>query len=168
MIVAAWALDAVWKGTRSIWARAVASLCIIGSDRCESTCVSPWPGKCLAEAATPALVRPRQTAATYLDTSSGSGKGRDKRDTNGDHLTQRYRHQKTARLRERYDRASNRDVGTNRPMTGFRGSLFTSATGLYVQFKPTSFSSRADASDTRSARSGEPVAPRAIAPGLPK
>ena len=51
-------------------------------------------------------------------------------------------------------------------MIGFRGSLFTSPTGLYAQFIPASFSSSADASVTRSATSGEPVAASAIAPGL--
>jgi hypothetical protein len=58
------------------------------------------------------------------------------------------------------------DGDKNGPMTGFRGSLFTSPTGLYAQFIPASLSSSADASVTRSATSGEPVAASAIAPGL--
>ena len=52
------------------------------------------------------------------------------------------------------------------PITGFRESVFTSATGLYTQLTPTAFSSAAEAAPTRSARSGEPVAASAIAPGL--
>ncbi len=40
--------------------------------RCESTEVSPCPGKCFAHAATPALWRPRTNAATCLATSAGS------------------------------------------------------------------------------------------------
>jgi hypothetical protein len=52
------------------------------------------------------------------------------------------------------------------PMTGFRGSEFTSATGLYTQLIPASFSSFAAAADTCSATSGTPAAANAIAPGL--
>ena len=43
-----------------------------GSARCESTDVSPWPGKCFAQAATPARWRPRTKAATCRETSSAS------------------------------------------------------------------------------------------------
>ena len=57
-------------------------------------------------------------------------------------------------------------MGTSKPITGFRGSIFTSATGLYTQLMPANLTSRAEASDMRSARSGEPVAASAIAPGL--
>lgn len=52
------------------------------------------------------------------------------------------------------------------PMTGFLESLFTSATGLYAQLMPASLSSRPEAAETRSAKSGEDVAAKAIAPGL--
>lgn len=51
-------------------------------------------------------------------------------------------------------------------MTGFLESEFTSATGLYAQLIPTIFSSLAHAAATSSARSGEPVAASAMAPGL--
>ena len=44
----------------------------VGSARCESASVSPWPGKCFAHAATPALCRPSTNAATCRATSCGS------------------------------------------------------------------------------------------------
>ena len=43
-----------------------------GSSRCESATVSPWPGKCLAQAATPTLCRPSTKAATWRATTCGS------------------------------------------------------------------------------------------------
>ena len=43
-----------------------------GSSWCESCRVSPWPGKCLAQAATPARCVPRTNAATWRATSSGT------------------------------------------------------------------------------------------------
>jgi len=52
------------------------------------------------------------------------------------------------------------------PMTGFFESVLTSATGLYTQLIPTIFSSLADAYDTSSASSTDPLAASAIAPGL--
>ena len=63
-------------------------------------------------------------------------------------------------------RRDDGNVDKNSPMTGFRGSLFTSPTGLYAQFIPACFISSADASVMRSATSGEPAAASAIAPGL--
>ena len=39
---------------------------------CESTAVSPCPGKCLATAPTPEDCRPRTAATTWRDTRSGS------------------------------------------------------------------------------------------------
>ena len=39
-----------------------------GSARCESTAVSPWPGKCLAQATTPCACVPRTNAATWRAT----------------------------------------------------------------------------------------------------
>ena len=43
-----------------------------GSSWCESCRVSPWPGKCLAQAATPARCVPRTNAATWRATTSGT------------------------------------------------------------------------------------------------
>lgn len=83
------------------------------------------------------------------------------------YLTKRiYRRQRTVHLQQGVCETARKAWHTNEPMTGFRGSLFTSPTGLYAQFIPASFSSSADASVTRSATSGEPVAASAIAPGL--
>ncbi len=45
---------------------------IRGSPRWESPAVSPWPGKCLAQAATPADCRPRTYAAVCRATMSPS------------------------------------------------------------------------------------------------
>ena len=44
----------------------------VGSSRCESSAVAPWPGKCFAHAATPFACRPVTNAATWRATSSGS------------------------------------------------------------------------------------------------
>ena len=44
-----------------------------GSSRCESATVSPWPGKCLAQAATPTLWRPSTKAATWRATTCRVG-----------------------------------------------------------------------------------------------
>lgn len=52
------------------------------------------------------------------------------------------------------------------PITGLRGSELTSATGLYAQLIPASLSSLPLAKETCSATAGDPVAARAIAPGL--
>jgi hypothetical protein len=54
----------------------------------------------------------------------------------------------------------------NLPMTGFFESVLTSATGLYTQLIPTILSSVAEAHDTSSASSTDPLAASAIAPGL--
>ncbi len=43
-----------------------------GSPWCESTTVSPWPGKCLAHAATPVDCSPSTNAAECRATRSGS------------------------------------------------------------------------------------------------
>jgi hypothetical protein len=51
-------------------------------------------------------------------------------------------------------------------MTGFLGSEFTSATGLKAQLIPAAANSFPQAAETSSVRSTEPVAARAIAPGL--
>ena len=48
------------NGTSARWSRSSTD----GSARCESTDVSPWPGKCFAHAATPALCSPRTNAET--------------------------------------------------------------------------------------------------------
>lgn len=55
---------------------------------------------------------------------------------------------------------------TGLPITGLRGSEFTSATGLYAQLIPASFISLAVASEHDFAMPGSPVAASAIAPGL--
>jgi len=52
------------------------------------------------------------------------------------------------------------------PITGFLGSVFTSATGLYTQLIPVILISFAVAAATFSASSAEPVAAIAMAPGL--
>lgn len=52
------------------------------------------------------------------------------------------------------------------PMTGFLGSVLTSATGLYTQLIPTSPISNPEALVTSSASSVEPVAAIHMAPGL--
>ena len=44
----------------------------VGSSRCESSSVSPCPGKCLAQAATPPASSPATNAATWRATSSAS------------------------------------------------------------------------------------------------
>jgi len=51
-------------------------------------------------------------------------------------------------------------------MTGFLGSVLTSATGLYTQLTPTSLISKPEALVTSSASSVEPVAAMHMAPGL--
>ena len=43
-----------------------------GSAMCESTDVSPWPGKCFTHAATPADCRPSTHAAVWAATAPGS------------------------------------------------------------------------------------------------
>ncbi len=43
-----------------------------GSPWCESTTVSPWPGKCFAQAATPVDCRPSTQAAVWRATRAGS------------------------------------------------------------------------------------------------
>ncbi len=45
---------AAWKGASSRARRVAVSAPMRGSARCESTLVSPWPGKCLTQAMTPA------------------------------------------------------------------------------------------------------------------
>ena len=47
-------------------------LLMTGRAICESTCVSPCPGKCFEDGAIPAAVRPRLTAVAYTPTSFGS------------------------------------------------------------------------------------------------
>ena len=44
----------------------------VGSSRWESATVAPWPGKCLAQAATPACWSPSTAAAAWAATSFGS------------------------------------------------------------------------------------------------
>lgn len=43
-----------------------------GNARCESTCVSPCPGKCFEQGAIPAEDRPEHTERTKEETASGS------------------------------------------------------------------------------------------------
>jgi len=54
----------------------------------------------------------------------------------------------------------------NPPITGFRELMLTSATGLYVQFIPASFSSWPQAAAIPRVNSRSPIAACAIAPGL--
>src|SRR5205814_1080625 len=55
-------VDDLWAG---------GSAAATGTSTWESVAVSPCPGKCLAQAATPALCRPRTQAAVWPATSSG-------------------------------------------------------------------------------------------------
>ena len=57
------------SSTRSRRARGCA---MSGSPRCESTSVSPCPGKCLRVATTPPACRPRTQAEASRDTTAGS------------------------------------------------------------------------------------------------
>ena len=159
---------AAWKGMRSFWASEVASLEMIGRDSCGLTCMLLWPGKCFADGAIPALVRPRQTAVTYFETSSGTLQIHNKPTFSPNHfikcIPSPKDHTPAGRnVRWCDDGSVNKK---NEPMTGFRKSLFTSPTGLYAQFILVCFSSSADASVMRSTTSGEPAAASAIAPGL--
>ncbi|GAA3419819.1 hypothetical protein GCM10018952_60680 [Streptosporangium vulgare] len=66
------AATAVRKGGRSRSARSRGEACRVGRAWWESVWVSPWPGKCLAQAATPAPWSPEIQAAVCRETSSGS------------------------------------------------------------------------------------------------
>lgn len=125
---------------------------------------SGQPGACFADDAIPADVSPRLTASAYCRTSAGSTislvlGNATKTDlhtiTKGTYTFPGCKSRITKRQNEGH-----------LPMTGFLGSVLTSATGLYAQFIPQSLSSFAEAAETFSARCGDPVADRAIAPGL--
>src|SRR6478735_5458192 len=66
------ASTAASKGTSSRAARVSGSTSMRGRSRWLSVAVSPWPGKCLAHAATPVDWSPRVHAATWAATCSGS------------------------------------------------------------------------------------------------
>ncbi len=66
------AATAAAKGGRSRWRRVAASMSSTGSPTCESVRVPPCPGKCLAQAATPADCRPSTKALACRDTRSVS------------------------------------------------------------------------------------------------
>ncbi len=63
---------AAWNGIRSRARSTSRSTSMTGIPWCESTAVSPWPGKCLEQAATPADCRPSTQAAVCRAHSSGS------------------------------------------------------------------------------------------------
>ena len=67
------ASDAAANGTSSRAARVPASTSTTGSARWLSWSVSPWPGKCLAHAATPASWTPISHAAACAATRPGPG-----------------------------------------------------------------------------------------------
>ena len=69
---AAPASTAAANGTSSRAARVSGSTSMRGRSRWLSVAVSPWPGKCLAQAATPVDWSPRVQAATWAATCSGS------------------------------------------------------------------------------------------------
>ena len=54
---------AAWKGGSSTESSRSRPWGISGSARWESVLVSPWPGKCLAQASTPSAWQPRTNAA---------------------------------------------------------------------------------------------------------
>jgi hypothetical protein len=72
MIVATPAWIALRNGGSSTSSSRERECSTTGSARCESTSVSPWPGKCFAQAATPSSCRPWMSAAPRRPTSSGS------------------------------------------------------------------------------------------------
>src|SRR2546425_3065235 len=63
---------ALLKGGNSILRKCPRSPSIDASARCESTEVSPFPGKCLAVTSRPFACAPRMKAATKAPTCSGS------------------------------------------------------------------------------------------------
>ena len=67
----AWDASAL-KGTSSSASSSARLLSTVGSAWCESTCVSPWPGKCFTQQATPSRNEPRIQAAASRLTSTGS------------------------------------------------------------------------------------------------
>ncbi len=72
MMAAAPAAMAAWNGGRSRRQTSARSPAIDATTSCVSARVLPWPGKCLAVAATPADCRPSTAAAACRDTRSGS------------------------------------------------------------------------------------------------
>ena len=60
------------KGGRSRWRSSARPPSMVAMASCVSVPVRPWPGKCLAHAATPAPCRPATAAAVCRDTRSVS------------------------------------------------------------------------------------------------
>ena len=60
------------NGGRSRSRSTCAGTSTVGSARCESTMVAPWPGKCLAQVPSPASTRPAAKARAWAATRSGS------------------------------------------------------------------------------------------------
>jgi hypothetical protein len=72
MTVFAPAAIAARNGTSSRSRRVSSGTSTTGMARCESRAVSPWPGKCLGQAATPVDCSPRTQAAECSPTRTGS------------------------------------------------------------------------------------------------
>ncbi|RAO63095.1 hypothetical protein PSN01_00666 [Micromonospora saelicesensis] len=60
------------KGGRSRWRSRLSGASTVGSSWWESVTVAPCPGKCLAQAATPAACNPATAAAEWAATRTGS------------------------------------------------------------------------------------------------
>jgi len=73
-VITAWvpALMAAANGARSRSRNSSMGTSTVGSSRCESELVAPWPGKCLAQAATPTDWRPVIAAAAWAATFGAS------------------------------------------------------------------------------------------------
>ena len=72
VIIAGACAAAVRNGANSKRSSSASGLSTVGRSRCESTCVSPWPGKCLTQQATPASALPAIHASARRVAVSGS------------------------------------------------------------------------------------------------
>ena len=127
--VVAPAAKAALNGRSSRRSSVARSAVTSGLVKCESSDVSPCPGKCFGVDATPAPSDPRTQAAVNCATRSAS--------------------------------SPNERV----PITGLRGSTFTSQTGAWFTVIPSASRPSATARAARSALRGSPVAPMAMALG---
>ena len=66
------AATAAWNGARSSRNKAASGLSTCGISRWLSAAVSPWPGKCLAQATMPPAWAPATAAATCMATRLGT------------------------------------------------------------------------------------------------